>query len=180
MLIRAPQSWPHSGVAAVAMLLLAVLDLGGAYAAKEAVNRRSWPLAAMGVALFVLLFWVYCSSLQYADLAPVTLGWVVLLQVGVLVLDRYRYGAELPTGKWVAVVIVLAAQAYLLVGPSGSPSAPAVTPVVAVAVTTDQDRVDAVPAWLAAPGQVATLTRPAVAQRSQARSRGRHVQAGRR
>jgi hypothetical protein len=134
MLIRAPQDWPHPLVAFVAMVLLAVLDLGGAFAAKEAVARRSPLLAAVGITLFVGLFWVYCSSLQYADLAPVTLGWVVLLQVGVLLLDRYRYAAQLPVGKWVAVVVILAAQAYLLLGASSPPvlpAAPADAPSVA-------------------------------------------------
>ncbi len=120
MLIRAPHDWPHPLVAVVAMVLLALLDLGGALAAKEAVARRSPALVALGVVLFVALFWVYASSLQYADLAPVTLGWVVLLQVGVLLLDRFRYDVSLPVGKWVAVMVILAAQAYLLLGSHGS------------------------------------------------------------
>jgi hypothetical protein len=124
MLIRAPQDWPQPLVAAVAMLLLAVLDIGGAFAAKEAVARRSPVMAGLGVLLFVGLFWVYASSLQYADLAPITLGWVVLLQVGVLLLDRYRYDVNLPVGKWVAVVVILAAQAYLLLGADAAAAAP--------------------------------------------------------
>src|SRR4051795_10922810 len=115
MLLRAPASWSTPVVAAVAMLLLAVVDLAGAYATKEAVVRRSLPWAVAGVALFVLLFYVYASSLQYAELALVTLGWVVALQVGVLLLDRYRYGQQLGLDKWVAVGVIIMAQAYLLV-----------------------------------------------------------------
>ena len=118
MLLRAPASWPTPVVAAVAMLLLAVVDLAGAYATKEAVVRRSPPWAVAGVALFVLLFYVYASSLQYAELALVTLGWVVALQVGVLLLDQFRYGNALSADKWVAVAVILAAQAYLLLAPS--------------------------------------------------------------
>jgi hypothetical protein len=117
MLIRAPESWPQPLVALVAMLALAALDLGGAVVAKEAVLRRSPVLVGVGVALFVTLFWVYASSLQYAELAPVTFGWVVLLQVGVLLLDRYRYATHLPAGTWVAVTVILLAQGYLLLGP---------------------------------------------------------------
>jgi hypothetical protein len=123
MLIRMPASWPEPFIALVAMLVLAVLDLGGAYAAKEAAVRRSPLMAGLGVVLFVGLFWVYASSLQYAELGLVTLGWVVLLQVGVLMLDRYRYDTHLPTGKWVAVVVILAAQVYLVVGPAGAAGA---------------------------------------------------------
>jgi hypothetical protein len=117
MFIRVPDSWPQPVVAIVAMAVLAALDLGGAYAAKEAVDRRSAGFAALGFLLFIVLFWVFASSLQVAELAPVTFGWVVILQVGVVLLDRFRYGITMPTSKWVAVAVLLLAQAYLLLGP---------------------------------------------------------------
>jgi multidrug transporter EmrE-like cation transporter len=122
MLLRAPAGWPTPVVAVVAMLLLAVVDLAAAYVTKEAVVRRSPPWGVGGAALFVLLFYVYASSLQYAELALVTLGWVVALQVGVLLLDHFRYGNVLSADKWVAVAVILAAQAYLLLAP-GEPAA---------------------------------------------------------
>jgi hypothetical protein len=132
MFIRVPDSWSQPVVAFVAMAVLAALDLAGAYAAKEAVDRRSAGMAALGVALFVVLFWVFASSLQVAELAPVTFGWVVILQVGVVLLDRFRYGVTLPTSKWVAVAVLLLAQAYLLLGPGGdrgsSPAAASAPP----------------------------------------------------
>jgi Zn-dependent protease with chaperone function len=121
-MLRVPDHWPVAVVAALAMLCLAGLDLAGAVAAKEWAVHRSAAAMLLGLLSFALLFWVYASSLQYAELALVTMGWIVLLQVGLLVLDRLRYGIELPTGKWVAVVVLLATQAYLLVGPSGSTS----------------------------------------------------------
>jgi hypothetical protein len=122
-LIKVPSAWPPALVATVAMALLAALDLGGAVAAKEAVARRSWLMAAAGAALFVVLFWVYCSSLQYVGLAPVTLGWVVILQIGVVLVDCCRYGASMPTTRWVAVAVIITAQAYLMLGP-GSDTGP--------------------------------------------------------
>jgi hypothetical protein len=122
-LLRAPASWPEPLVAAVAMLLLAAIDLAAAYVTKEAVLRRSPTWGGVGVALFLLLFYVFASSLQYADLALVTLGWVVVLQVGVVLLDRFRYGAALGTDKWVAVAVILVAQAYLLLAPTRAPQA---------------------------------------------------------
>jgi hypothetical protein len=125
VLIRAPHTWPAPAVAAAAMLVLAVLDLGGSLAAKEAVLRRSPLLAALGAGLFVVLFWVYASSLQYADLAPVTFGWIVALQVGVVLLDRFRYSTALPAGSWVAMAVILVAQAYLLFAGAGSSAATA-------------------------------------------------------
>lgn len=114
MLAKAPDSWPEFVVAVVAMVLLAVLDLAGAFAAKEAVLRQSPVMAAVGMVCFLLLFYVYASSLQYAELAPVTLGWVVVLQVGVVLLDRFRYGTAMPTGVWITIGVILVAQASLI------------------------------------------------------------------
>ena len=128
MLLRAPASWPEPVVAVVAMVVLAAVDLTASWVTKEAVVRRSAPWAAVGVALFLVLFYVYASSLQYAELALVTLGWVVVLQVGVLLLDRYRYGQQLGLDKWVAVGVIIAAQAYLLVASASAPPASSATP----------------------------------------------------
>jgi hypothetical protein len=51
------------------------------------------------------------------------MGWVVMLQVGLVLIDRWRYGVELPTGKWVAIGVVLVAQAYLVLAPSAERAA---------------------------------------------------------
>jgi hypothetical protein len=124
VLLRLPDSWPTALVATLAMTVLAILDLAGAVAAKEAVTRRSPSFALVGAILFVLLFWVYASSLQYAELAPVTMGWVVILQVGVVLVDHYRYGTPMTTSRSIAVVVILLAQAFLLLGPGGQSQAP--------------------------------------------------------
>ena len=117
-LIRLPESWPLPVVATLCMAALAGLDLLGAIAAKEwAESRNALPLG-LGALAFVVLFWVYASSLQYAELAVVTMGWIVLLQVGIVLVDRLHFGATLPAGKMAAIVVILAAQAYLLLAPS--------------------------------------------------------------
>ncbi len=121
-LVKAPPSWPFAAVAGTAMLLLAALDFLGAVAAKEWSGGGSPRWLAVGLASFLLLFYVYASSLRYAELALVTMGWVVLLQVGLLVLDHVRYDVTLPAGKWVAVLLILVLQAYLLIGPSTPPA----------------------------------------------------------
>jgi hypothetical protein len=123
VLIRLPEAWPRPLVAALAMLVLAALDLAGAYGAKEAVERRSAAFAAFGLVCFGLLFWVYTSSLRYAELAPVTLGWIVFLQIGVLLLDRHHYEVAAPRGAWLAGAVMIAAQAWLLLAPAGSEAA---------------------------------------------------------
>ena len=116
-LIKAPEGWPVPVVATVAMLCLAGLDLAGAVLAKEWAQNGSIRALVLGAGAFLVLFWVYASSLRYAELALVTMGWVVMLQVGLVLVDRWRYGVELPVGKWVAIGVVLAAQAYLVLAP---------------------------------------------------------------
>lgn len=117
-LVRLPGTWPVWAVALGAMVVLAVLDFLGAVAAKEWAERRGLLLLVVGLGLAVALFVVYAASLQYADLSTVTLGWVVMLQVGVVLLDRFRYGVQMPPDTWVAVGVLLAAQAYLLLAPT--------------------------------------------------------------
>ena len=117
-LIKAPAAWPVPVVATVAMVCLAGLDLLGAVLAKEWAENGSVRALVLGAGAFLVLFWVYASSLKYAELALVTMGWVVMLQVGLVLIDRWRYGVELPTGKWVAIGVVLLAQAYLVLAPA--------------------------------------------------------------
>jgi hypothetical protein len=119
-LAKVPESWPLPVVAGTAMLALAALDFAGSLAAKEWSDNGGPRWLGIGLGCFVLLFYVYASSLQYAELALVTMGWIVLLQVGLLVLDHVRYGIVLAPGKMVAVVLILVLQAYLLVGPSAT------------------------------------------------------------
>lgn len=122
-LISAPSTWPRALTAATAMVLLAALDLLGALAAKEWALHRASSTLALGVAAFVALFWVYASALQYAELSVVTLGWIVILQVGLVALEQLRYGVHLPAGKLVAMTVVLVATAYLLVPTAASEAA---------------------------------------------------------
>ena len=100
-LIRLPDSWPLPVVATLCMAALAALDLVGAFAAKEWAEKQSTVALGLGALAFVVLFWVYASSLQYAELAVVTMGWIVLLQVGILLVDRLalrRYAARRQDG----------------------------------------------------------------------------------
>ena len=83
-LLRAPESWPTWAVGAGAMVVLAALDIVGALAAKEWAASSRVGALLLGAAAFLVLFWVYASALQYAELALVTMGWIVVLQVALL------------------------------------------------------------------------------------------------
>jgi hypothetical protein len=37
-----------------------------------------------------------------------------------VLVDRWRYGVELPAGKWVAIGVVLVTQGYLVLAPSAA------------------------------------------------------------
>ena len=118
-MVQAPAAWQAPLVATIAKVALAGLDLVGAVAAKEWAQSSSLLQLAAGITTFVVLWWwAYASSLQYAELAVVTVGWVVVLQVGLGLVDRLRYAVELPAAEWVAMVVTLAAQAYLARAPA--------------------------------------------------------------
>ncbi|MGW5238506.1 hypothetical protein ACWEOW_06210 [Monashia sp. NPDC004114] len=119
-LLKAPDAWPVPVVATIAMVCLAGLDLVGALLAKEWATHGGIRALVLGAGTFLVLFWVYASSLKYAELSLVTMGWVVMLQVGLVLIDTWRYGVALPPGKWVAIGVVLVAQAYLVLGPSAT------------------------------------------------------------
>jgi hypothetical protein len=101
------------------MLVLALLDFIGAVFAKEWADTRNPLWFAAGLAAFVMLFAFYAGSLKTAELSIVTIGWVVFLQVGLLLYERIRYDAVLAPGKWAAIAVILALQAYLVLVPNG-------------------------------------------------------------
>ena len=97
-----------------AMIALAGLDLIGAMFARSWADHRSIVSMVGGIVVFGLLFVVYGKSLDYVDLSTVTIGWVVLLQVGVLVLDRLD-GVVISMPQLGAMGLILILQAYLTV-----------------------------------------------------------------
>ena len=113
-------AWRGFGLAFGAMLALAGLDMLGAVLAKEWTLRQQPLWFAAGLAAFMVLFVVYAASLRVAELSIVTMGWIVFLQVGLLLVDTLRYGVTFPPGKWAAIAVILALQAYLVLAPNGS------------------------------------------------------------
>src|SRR5262245_61038620 len=98
------------------MLLLAGLDFTGTLLAKEwTVHRAPWQLGA-GAMTFVALFAALALGLRYAEMSLLTLGWIVALQIALIMVDRSRYGTHLSLGGWIAVIAILVAQGYLLLG----------------------------------------------------------------
>ena len=117
-MVGAPAAWRFYAISFAAMVALAGLDLVGAVLAKEWAETTTPPGSWLRLATFGILFAVYANSLRVAELSVVTLGWVVLLQVGLVMLDRFRYGIDLPPGKWLAIAAILVLQGYLMLAPN--------------------------------------------------------------
>lgn len=113
-LLRLSDGLPRAAIAIGAMLVLAGLDLVGALLARRWAHGGSLLWFGAGVACFALLFWVYGSSLRYADLIPVTFGWIVALQIGLMLIDSARSSTGIATGRWVAAVAIVILEGYLL------------------------------------------------------------------
>jgi hypothetical protein len=67
-----------------------------------------------GIAAFGVLFIVYGKSLDYAELSTVTFGWIVLVQVGVVVIDRLD-GVGIPSSRMAAMGAIVALQTYITI-----------------------------------------------------------------
>jgi multidrug transporter EmrE-like cation transporter len=105
----------HGMFAAVgAIIVLAALDLVGALLARHWADHHSSVALVGGVTVFGLIFVVYGKSLDYAELGTVTIGWVVLLQVGVVLIDRHRNAGPIPLDRWLVIALILVGQAYLM------------------------------------------------------------------
>lgn len=97
-----------------AMVALAALDLIGAVFARSWSEHRSQLAMLAGLAAFGALFVVYAKSLDYAELSTVTFGWIVLLQVGVVIMDRF-HGVAIPSERMAAMAAIVALQLYITV-----------------------------------------------------------------
>lgn len=97
-----------------AMLVLAGLDLVGAVLARHWADQRALVSLIGGMTVFALLFWVYGKSLDYAELSTITVGWVGLLQIGVIVIQRVDGGTAIPPHKLGVIGAILLLQAVLI------------------------------------------------------------------
>ena len=113
-LLRLPDAVSKPLVAVGAAIVLAGLDVLGAVLARRWSHGGSLLFFGAGVACFVVLFWVYASSLRYADLVSVTFGRIVVLQVGLMLIERSRSSAAIPVGHWLAAGVIVALEGYLL------------------------------------------------------------------
>ena len=96
------------------IVLLAGFDLAGAVFAKEWDQKRHHWMLAAGALMFVALFAVFVLAMRYAEMSTVTLGWIVVMQVGLMLTEQFRYRIDHGLDRWAAVLAMIALQGYLL------------------------------------------------------------------
>jgi hypothetical protein len=94
--------------------LLATVDFLLGLVAKSWSSSSSALMLVFGLALSGLLFWLYGVSLRHGHLSSITLGWVLLLTVADLLVDRFRFGVQLSPSKWLAAVGAVVLLGYLI------------------------------------------------------------------
>jgi len=123
----------RAGQILATMGVLAALDFVGAVLAKEYAEHHRPLTLLLGAAIFLVLFVVYSRALEYAELSIVTMGWVVLLQVGLFVFDWRRSGVALDARQIVVVIAIIALQCYLIASVDPAPAVPIVAEQVPAA-----------------------------------------------
>ena len=96
-------------------VVLAAVDVIESVLAKEWSERRSIWLLVAGLVAAASLFALFSIAVRYTEMSTVTLGWIVVMQVGLMVTERVRYGIDHGLDRWAAVAGMVVLQAYLLV-----------------------------------------------------------------
>lgn len=65
----------------------------------------------------MLLFALFVVAIGYAEMSTVTIGWIVVMQLGLMVAESVRYGVTHSTDRWVAMGAIVALLGYLLAAP---------------------------------------------------------------
>jgi hypothetical protein len=117
--IVASKSMAFSPMGVAMIVALGGLDLLGSYCAMRYMDSGHQLWWSAGAIAFLGLFAVYAASLQWAELGTVTLGWIVCVQVGVLVMDKMSNGVVVPAGKWIAMGAIFVLMTYMLLAPNG-------------------------------------------------------------
>lgn len=113
-LIGRLEQLPAAVLAPALIALLAAVDFLLGLVAKSWSGSSSSLTLAAGLGLSALLFCLYGVSLRHGHLSSITLGWVVVLTVADLLVDRFEFGVQLPTSKWLAAAGAVALLGYLI------------------------------------------------------------------
>ena len=103
-------------------LVLAALDVTESVLAKEWALRRSPWLLGAGLTSSVLLFVLFVVAIGYTEMSTVTIGWIVVMQLGLMITETVRYGVSHSTDRWVVMGAIVCLLGYLVAAPTSSSS----------------------------------------------------------
>ena len=101
-------------------LLLAGLDITESVLAKEWALRRSPWLLAAGLSASMLLFALFVVAIGYTEMSTVTIGWVVVMQLGLMITESVRYDVAHTPDRWVVMGAIVCLLGYLVVSPASA------------------------------------------------------------
>jgi hypothetical protein len=99
------------------VVLLAGIDIVSGVVAKGWAGTHSRWLLIGGCALYLIMFWIYGVTLRFGELSTVTIGWVVLVTVTNMALDRFVYQLHFSTSRWLAAGAAVVLLTYLFASP---------------------------------------------------------------
>jgi hypothetical protein len=107
---------PSAAVLPITIVLLGVIDIVSGVVAKGWAGSNSRWLLVGGCAMYVVMFWLHGLSLRVGQLSTITIGWVVMVTVANMTLDRFVYRVQFPIGKWLAAAAAVLLLVYLFAG----------------------------------------------------------------
>jgi hypothetical protein len=116
----------------LAMLVLASLDATAALCLKEAVLQKQPLLAVAGIMLMVAVAGVLLATVKLASLTIVGLGWIVLFQAAVMLVDHLRYDITPGRVQGIAILVAMGALVVACVAPAAGQSWPGRKPTVTI------------------------------------------------
>lgn len=102
--------------------LLAGLDVAATVAIKQAVVRRDPIFMVVGIGCMIAVAGVLALAIEATELTVIALGWIILFQVLIVVVDRLMYGVHPGTVQMIALVVALIALTVAAIAPSSSSS----------------------------------------------------------
>jgi predicted membrane channel-forming protein YqfA (hemolysin III family) len=91
------------------LTVLAGFDVAATVAVKQAVVKAEPMFMVIAIFCFIAVAGVLAIAIDKTELTVVALGWIILFQVLIVVVDRFMYGVTPGTVETIALVVALLA-----------------------------------------------------------------------
>lgn len=104
------------------LVLLASLDVAATVCIKQAAVQRNPLLVFVAMGLFVAVGATLYVCVEQADLTIVSLGWIVLFQAVIMVVDHRMYNVQLTWIQVTAIIVAMIAIVVAAINPASTSS----------------------------------------------------------